>query len=52
MRAYAQRATNEQDGDHARADRFELGETERVSSTGRPAREAPRNEDNEIAQEV
>lgn len=52
MRADAQRAANEQDGDQARANRLELGEAERVSSTGRPAREAPRKKDDEIAQEV
>ena len=52
MRADAQRAADKQDGDHACADRFELGEAERVSSTGRPAREAPRNQDDKITQEV
>ncbi len=42
MRADAEGAPDEQDGDYARADRLELGETEWVSSTGRPARQAPR----------
>ena len=52
MRAYAERAADEKDGDHARANCLKLGEAERVPSTGRPARETPRKQDDKIAQEV
>lgn len=52
MRADAQRAADEQDGDQARADRLEFREAERVSSAGRPARQTPRKQDNEITQKV
>jgi hypothetical protein len=49
MRADADRARDEQDRDQARADRLEFGEAEGVASTGRPAGQPPREQNDEIA---
>jgi hypothetical protein len=52
MRADADRAGDEQDGDHARADCLEFCEAEGVSSTGRPTGQPPRKQNDKIAQKV
>jgi len=52
MRADANRAGDEQDGNQARADRLEFCEAEGVSSTGRPTGQPPREQNDEIAQKV
>jgi hypothetical protein len=52
MRADANGAGDEQDGDHARADRLEFCEAERVSWTGRPTGQPPRKQNDKVAQKV
>jgi hypothetical protein len=52
MRADADRARDEEDGDNARADCLEFCEAEGVSSTGRPTGQPPRKQNNKVAQKV
>jgi hypothetical protein len=52
MRADAESAAEEQNGDQTCADRLEFCEAEGVPSTGRPAGEAPRKQDDKVAQKV
>jgi hypothetical protein len=52
MRADANGAGDEQEGDDARADCLEFCEAEGVSSTGRPSGQPPRKQNDKVAQKV